>query len=281
MGYNKLSLLHAIVLGIVQGLSEFLPISSSGHLVLVPWLFGWNDFSDVAVKKAFDVALHMGTLVAVVGYFWRDLSLYVGDGTRYVLRRKQDPTVHGRMAWMFLLATIPAAVAGALLDTWIDDTLGKPWLIGVSLIVFGLLLAWADTLDGKRHEDTFTRGDAWRVGVAQALALNPGTSRSGITMTAARIAGFSRTAAARISFVMSVPVISGAVVFKLAKLTQDGLPDGFITAMIVGVIAAAVSGWLAIATLMKVVSTRSLKPFVLYRIAAGIAVLLITASTWR
>ena len=269
------------MLGIVQGLSEFLPISSSGHLVLVPWLFGWNDFSDVAVKKAFDVALHMGTLVAVVGYFWRDLSRYVGDGTRYVLRRKQDPTVHGRMAWMFLLATIPAAAVGALLDTWIDDTLGKPWLIGVSLIVFGLLLAWADTLDGKRHEDTFTRRDAWRVGIAQALALNPGTSRSGITMTAARTAGFSRTAAARISFVMSVPVISGAVVFKLAKLTQEGVPDGFITPMIVGVIAAAVSGWLAIATLMKVVSTRSLKPFVLYRIAAGIAVLLITASTWR
>lgn len=276
-----MSLLHAIVLGIVQGLSEFLPISSSGHLVLVPWLFGWNDFSDVAVKKAFDVALHMGTLVAVVGYFWRDLSRYVGDGTRYVLRRKKDPTVHGRMAWMFLLATIPAAAVGALLDTWIDDTLGKPWLIGVSLIVFGLLLAWADTLDGNRHEDTFTRRDAWRVGIAQALALNPGTSRSGITMTAARTAGFSRTAAARISFVMSVPVISGAVVFKLAKLTQDGVPDGFITPMIVGVIAAAVSGWLAIATLMKVVSTRSLKPFVLYRIAAGIAVLLISASTWR
>jgi len=185
------------------------------------------------------------------------------------------------MAWMFLLATIPAAAVGALLDTWIDDTLGKPWLIGVSLIVFGLLLAWADTLDGKRHEDTFTRGDAWRVGIAQALALNPGTSRSGITMTAARTAGFSRIAAARISFVMSVPVISGAVVFKLAKLAQDGVPDGFITPMIVGVVAAAVSGWLAIATLMKVVSTRSLKPFVLYRIAAGIAVLLITATTWR
>lgn len=273
--------MHAIVLGIVQGLSEFLPISSSGHLVLVPWLLGWNDFSDAAVKKAFDVALHMGTLVAVVGYFWRDLSLYVGDGVRYVLRRKQDPTVQGRMAWMFLLATIPAAVAGALLDTWIDDTLGKPWLIGVSLIVFGLLLAWADTLGGARHEETFTRGDAWRVGVAQALALNPGTSRSGITMTAARAAGFSRIAAARISFVMSVPVISGAVVFKLAKLTKDGVPDGFITPMIVGVVAAAASGWLAIATLMKVVSTRSLKPFVLYRIAAGIAVLLITASTWR
>ena len=276
-----MSLLHAIVLGIVQGLSEFLPISSSGHLVLVPWLFGWHDFSDVAVKKAFDVALHMGTLVAVVGYFWRDLSRYVVDGTRYVLQRKQDPTVHGRMAWMFLLATIPAAAVGALLDTWIDETLGKPWLIGVSLIVFGLLLAWADTLDGKRHEDTFTRRDAWRVGIAQALALNPGTSRSGITMTAARTAGFSRIAAARISFVMRVPVISGAVVFKLAKLTQDGVPDGFITPMIVGVVAAAVSGWLAIATLMKVVSTRSLKPFVLYRIAAGIAVLLITATTWR
>ena len=273
--------MHAIVLGIVQGLSEFLPISSSGHLVLVPWLFGWQDFADITIKKAFDVALHLGTLIAVIGYFWRDLSSYVGEGVQYAVRRKQDPTTHGRMAWMFILATIPAALAGALLDTWIDDTLGKPWLIGVSLIVFGALLAWADTLAGSRDEDMFTTQDAWRVGIAQALALNPGTSRSGITMTAARSAGFSRTASARISFVMSVPVIGGAVVFKLAKLVRDGVPNGFITPMIVGVIAAAVSGWLAIAALMKVVSTRSFKPFVLYRITAGVVVLLITATTWR
>ncbi len=269
------------MLGIVQGLSEFLPISSSGHLVLVPWLFGWNDFADIAVKKAFDVALHLGTLIAVIGFFWRDLSSYVRDGWQYATRRRQDSTTHGRTAWLFILATIPAALVGALLDTWIDDTLGKPWLIGLSLIVFGVLLAWADNLTGSRQEDSFTTQDAWRVGIAQALALNPGTSRSGITITAARSAGFTRPAAARISFLMSVPVIGGAVVFKLAKLVRDGVPSGFVTPMIVGVVAAAISGWLAIATLMKIVTTRSFKPFVIYRIAAGVAVLLISATTWR
>ena len=144
---------HAIVLGLVQGLSEFLPISSSGHLLLVPWLFGWHDFSGYegadSIEKAFDVALHLGTLIAVVAYFRRELAVYIREGVLMVIHRDRPATVEGRIAWLLLLATVPAAIVGALFEQQIDDHLGKPWLIGVSMIVFGLLLWWADQQTGQ------------------------------------------------------------------------------------------------------------------------------------
>lgn len=278
-----MSIVHAIVLGIVQGLSEFLPISSSGHLIVVPWLFGWNDFADESVKKAFDVALHMGTLVAVVVFMRKELWTYLRDGVRYAFIREQRTAdnLHGRLAWMFLLSTVPAAMAGAALDNWIEESLGTPVAIALSLIVFGVVLAWADRLVGTRKLEEFTPRDAWIAGVAQVLALNPGTSRSGITITALRTLGFNRESAARVSFLMSVPIIAGAVVLKMAKLVSDGVPDGFITPMIVGVIAAAVSGWIAIASLLRLVSTRNFFPYVVYRVALGVAILGIAATSWR
>ena len=190
-------IIHAIVLGLVQGLSEFLPISSSGHLLIVPWLFGWNDLDSESIKKAFDVALHLGTLIAVVGYYRRDVLIYVRDGVRAVVRRDRDTTPHGRMAWLLVMASIPAAVVGVLLETWIDDELGRPWIIAVSLIVFALVLAWADRRKGSREFDELTRRDAAAIGVAQVLALNPGTSRSGISMSAAMARGLDRAAADR------------------------------------------------------------------------------------
>ena len=228
---------HAIVLGLVQGLSEFLPISSSGHLILVPWLFGWDDFAgDESVKKAFDVSLHIGTLIAVVGYFRHDLVVYIREGLRLVVRRQRPASVEGRIAWLLVLATVPAALVGAIFEDWIDESLGEPWIIGVSLIVFGLLLWWADQQKGERPLDDLGVADSLKVGAAQALALNPGTSRSGITITAARWIGFDRDSAARLSFLMSVPVIVGAVVFKVGALAADGIPDGLIGPMIVGII---------------------------------------------
>ena len=276
-------ILHAIVLGIVQGLSEFLPISSSGHLIIVPWLFGWNDFDDESVKKAFDVALHVGTLIAVVVYMRKDLWTYLRDGLRYAFVRSERTTanVHGRLAWMFLLSTVPAALAGAALDSWIEESLGTPVVIAISLIVFGFVLAWADRLVGTRKVEEFTPRDAWIAGAAQVLALNPGTSRSGITITALRKLGFTRESAARVSFLMSVPIIAGAVVLKMAKLVVDGVPEGFITPMIVGIVAAAVSGWIAIASLLRLVSTRNFFPYVVYRVALGVAILGVVASSWR
>ncbi len=271
---------QAIILGIVQGLSEFLPISSSGHLLLVPWFAGWQEL-DPSVKKSFDVALHLGTLVAVVGYFWREVSTYVVEGTKLVFARKVPPTPEGRLAWLFVLATLPAAAVGALFEDQIDNRLGTPAIIGVSLIVFGILLAVADRTLGRRDVEEFRAKDALLVGAAQAIALNPGTSRSGITMTAARFLGFDREAAVRVSFVMSIPVIFGAVVFKFAGLIADGIPDGLVVPLIVGIITSCLAGLLAVWGTLKVVRTHSFMPFVIYRIVLGVVVLIVVASGAR
>ena len=274
-------ILHAIVLGLVQGFSEFLPISSSGHLLLVPWLFGWDDFADAGTEKAFDVALHIGTLVAVVGYFRRDLVTYVREGLRLVLARERPATVEGRLAWLLVLSSLPAAAVGAVFENVIDDALGTPTLIAVSLIVFGLVLAWADRQTGRRQIDGYTTRDSLAVGAAQILALNPGTSRSGITITAARRLGFDRDAAARISFLMSIPVTTGAVVFKMAKLLSDGIPEGLALPMLVGIVTAGLAGWLAVWGTIRLVRTRTFLPFVVYRCVLGVVVLVIVAAGWR
>lgn len=274
-------ILHAIVLGLVQGLSEFLPISSSGHLLLVPWLFGWDDFESADVEKAFDVALHLGTLVAAIFYFRKDLVVYVRDGLRLVIHRERPATPEGRLAWLLVLSTVPAALVGAVLESWIDDKLGKPVIIAVSLIVFGLLLGWADRSIGQRKVDGYRARDAVIVGAAEALALNPGTSRSGITITAARRLGFDRDAVARLSFLMMIPVTTGAIVFKLAKLVADGIPDGLLAPMIVGIITSGISGWLAVWGTLRLVRTRSFNPFVIYRLGLGLLVLVVAAAGWR
>jgi undecaprenyl-diphosphatase len=278
-------ILHAIILGLVQGFSEFLPISSSGHLALVPWLFGWNDFADVAngdsIEKAFDTALHLGTLVAVLFYLRTELIGYVREGIRIVVSPQRANRQMGKRAWLFVASAIPAGIAGAIGQQWITDKLGTPVLIAVSLVVFGLLLLWADRQQGTRDVDTFTRKDALLIGLAQVLALNPGTSRSGITITAARKFGFSRDAAARVSFLMSVPVIGGAVLFSLVKLVRDGIPDGLIAPMIAGIIAAGVSGWVAMWGMIRILRTRNFNMFVMYRVAVGFGVLSIAASSWR
>jgi undecaprenyl-diphosphatase len=274
-------LFHAIVLGLVQGLSEFLPISSSGHLILVPWLFGWNDFDDIAVDKAFDVALHIGTLIAVIGYFRKDLVVYVRDGVSMVVHRERPTTGEGRLAWLLVLSAVPAAIVGALFDDFITEKLGTPTMIAVSLIVFGLILAWADRRAGSRTIDDFTTRDALQVGAAQVLSLNPGTSRSGITISAGRFTGFNRDAAARISFLMSIPVTSGAVVLKVGKLVADGIPDGLLGPMIAGIITSGLAGWFAVWGTIRLVRTRSFMPFVIYRCVLGVVVLGIVATGWR
>lgn len=274
-------ILHAVVLGIVQGLTEFLPISSSGHLILVPWLFGWNDFDDPGTKKAFDVALHLGTLVAVIAYFRRDMVIYVREGVRLLVRRERPVDPQGRLAWLLVLSAVPAAGVGALFESTIDSRLGTPTIVGVSLIVFGVLLGWADRQVGGRTLESYSGRDALVVGAAQALALNPGTSRSGITMTAARSLGFSRDAAARASFLMAIPVTAGAIVFKMARLVADGVPDGLPLPMAVGIVSAGLSGWVAVWGTLRLVRTRTFSPFVVYRVLLGVAVLVIVATPWR
>ena len=283
-----MSIFHAIVLGLVQGLTEFLPISSSGHLILAPWLFGWNDFVDItnpanglAIQKAFDTSLHLGTLIAVLFYLRADLVPYVREGIKVVVTPKKANKTVGRRAWMFVLSAVPAGIAGAIAEEWITEKLGTPALVAISLMVFGAILIWADRQVGTRDVDTFSTRDALLIGAAQVIALNPGTSRSGITITAARKFGFSRDAAARVSFLMSVPVIGGAVLLKLAKLAKDGIPEGFITPMIVGVIAAGISGWFAMWGMIRLLRSRSFTPFVMYRFVAGFSVLALLASSFR
>ena len=274
-------IIHAIVLGLVQGLSEFLPISSSGHLLLTPWLFGWNDFSDVSVEKAFDVALHLGTLIAVIAYFRKDLVVYVRDGLRMVVQKEKPRTNEGRLAWLLVVASIPAALFGAIAGNWIDEHLGKPVIIAASLIFFGLLLAWADRRLGKRKFEEMNSRDAIVIGLAQVIALNPGTSRSGISISAARVLGFDRDTAVRFSFLLSVPVTTGAVAVKLLELFKDGIPEGLVMPMIVGIVTAGISGWLAVAGLLKLIRSKSFDAFVIYRVIAGVAILAIAASSWR
>ena len=283
-----MSIFHAIVLGLVQGLTEFLPISSSGHLILAPWLFGWNDFVDItnpanglAIQKAFDTSLHLGTLIAVLFYLRADLVPYAREGIKVVVTPKKANKTVGRRAWMFVLSAVPAGIAGAIAEEWITEKLGTPAMVAISLMVFGAILIWADRQVGTRDVDTFSTRDALLIGAAQVIALNPGTSRSGITITAARKFGFSRDAAARVSFLMSVPVIGGAVLLKLAKLAKDGIPDGLLTPMIVGIIAAGISGWIAMWGMIRLLRSRSFTPFVMYRFVAGFSVLALLATSFR
>jgi len=273
-------ILHAIVLGLVQGLSEFLPISSSGHLLLVPWLFGWDDFDNASIEKAFDVALHIGTLIAAIVYFRHDLVRYIRAGLA-ALRPAGRGDPDGRVAWLLLLSTLPAAAIGAVFEDSIDENLGTPGIIAVSLILGGLLLAVADRTSGRRKVEAYGVRDSLAVGAAQALALNPGTSRSGITITAGRFLGFDRDAAARISFLMMIPVTAGAVAFKMGGLLADGIPPELRVPMLVGIVTSGLSGWVAVWGTLHLVRTHSFMPFVVYRCVVGGLVLVVLAFGWR
>ena len=276
-----MSNLEALLLGVVQGLTEFLPISSSGHLILIPWLQDYTFLTDnESFNKTFDVALHAGTLIAAIAFFrlevWRLLVSFFG-----VLRRRSIATSEERLAIAIAIGTIPAVIAGGLASDFIDEHLGEPWMIAVQLIFFGALLDWADRrpqewpLEGSKVKDGL-----W-IGIAQVLALAPGTSRSGITITAARFLGLDRDAAARFSFLLLIPIVAGATLFKGVSAVNEGLPPGVGGPMVVGVVASAISGYAAIVFLLKLVRTTSYRPFVIYRYAAGIAVLLVIALGLR
>ena len=272
-----MSILHAIVLGIVQGLSEYLPISSAGHLILVPWLFGWNDFAgNESLEKTFDVALHLGTLVGAVVYFRSDIR-------RLVRAAILDPKrKDGRLAWLIALSALPAAVVGGLFADTIEENTDQIAAIAVMLIVGGLALAWADGALGKRTIDEVSRKDAIVMGLGQALALQPGVSRSGVTMTAGRFLGLGRDAAARFAFLMSLPIIAGALVFKFIDVQgEGGVPDDMRAAFFWGIVSSAITGYLAVWGTLKLVRSHSFAPFVLYRLIVGFAVLAILATPWR
>ena len=274
---------HALILGIVQGLTEFFPVSSSGHLELVPWLFGWDHFASESAATAFDAALHLGTLVAVMIAVRAELSSLAVAGIRHPFMGTQARRAdsNGRLAWLVLLTAVPAALVGVAFDEAISESLGGPIVVALSLIGFGALLWWADRRPGVKISGDLTLRDAWLVGVAQILALNPGTSRSGITISAMRMLGYERAAAVRMSFVMGVPIIGGAGLYKLASLVVDGVPDGFLSAMVVGVCASAITGWLAINALQRLAARSNFNVFVIYRVVLGLVVLNLAVTGLR
>lgn len=280
-------IVHAIILGITQGLAEFLPISSSGHLELVPWLFGWDDFEgDTDLENAFDVALHVGTLVGAVAYLWTDVVKYTAAGLGAAFKRREWDT-DARIAWFLLASAVPAGVTGVLLEDALLDLGENVTMIAVLLIVFGILLLLADRLPAARGEvagrevQEFTLRDALMMGAGQACALLPGVSRSGVTITVGRALRFDRNSTARIAFLMSLPLIAGAGVFRGVSVVSDGFPSELAGGFIAGMISAAITGWVAVWGTLKFVRSRTFTPFVIYRIAAGLFVLTLIATNVR
>jgi undecaprenyl-diphosphatase len=270
--------LQALLLGVVQGLTEFLPISSSGHLILVPWVLDFHYLEQhPEFNKTFDVALHSGTLVAVLTYFRHDLVRYARGVVRSARRRTVE-TTDERLGWLIVIATIPAAAFGATFERRIEEDLGQPWQIAILLAVFGLVLYLADRLPQRREVEGLGWRDAVLVGAAQALSLVPGTSRSGITITAGRLLGLTRAAAARFSFLLLAPITFGAVLYEGIDLAFTGIPQGSEGPFVVGIVAAGVSGFAAIWGMLRYLQTHSYDIFVWYRLLVAAVVLLLIAT---
>lgn len=266
---HLLSPLQALVLAVVQGITEFLPISSSGHLILVPYFLKWPDQG-----MAFDIATHVGTLLAILVYFRRDVrDLIVGFFTGQP-RSADGEYAPRHLAWMIVLATIPAGIAGLLFKDLIETQARSALLVAGTTIFYGLLLGVADRL-GKREQPL--GGIGWReallIGLAQALALVPGTSRSGITITAALLLGLTRPAAARFSFLLGIPVFTLAAAKQGLDLMESGMTTAEMVPMLIGLAASAVVGYGVIAWLLSWLRNRSLTVFVVYRLILGAVIL--------
>jgi len=277
-----MTVVQAIILGIVQGLTEFLPISSSGHLLLVPWLFNWHVLLDnPGLNKTFDVALHLGTFVAVVVYFWREIVTLIGAWVRSIARRSLDER-EAKLAWLLIVSTIPAALVGVLFEDFITERLGKPWMIGIAMIVFAGFMYLIDHVAKlDRDMEQLSWFDALLIGLAQALALFPGVSRSGITMMTGLLLRLDRESAARYSFLMSIPVIGGAAAYKGLEIARDGLPSGTAMPFLVGMVSAALSGLLAIWFVLAYLKRNNFNLFVVYRIVVGVGVLVLIVAGVR
>lgn len=267
------------MLGIAQGLTEFAPVSSSGHLILVPWLFHWSILTNETLNKTFDVALHMGTFAGALAYFWRDITKYLAAWVRSI-RRRSIAEVDERVAWCLVIGTIPGAIAGALFEKVVEQKLGQPWLIAVMLAVFGVVLYFVDRQARQtRRLENLRLPDALVIGLAQAVALQPGVSRSGVTITAGRALGLAREAAARFSFLLALPVIGGAGLYKGVKLLTgaEKIPPGFAWPFVWGIVASAVSGFVVIWGLLSYLRRRDFAPFIIYRLAAAAVVFTVIA----
>lgn len=261
-----MTIIQAVILGLVQGLGEFLPISSSAHLILVPWLFRWHD-----PGLTFDIALHFGTLLAVIIYFWRDWVKYISAGLTNIR------STEGKLFWFLVVATIPGGVAGLLLEKKAETVFRAPILIAVMLIIMGLILYWADkTSRQSSNLEEMSLTTSLLIGISQALAVIPGVSRSGITMATGRLTGLTREAAARFSFLLSTPIILGAALVKLPHIVST--PSAISLNFIIGVLVSAVTGLISIGFLLRYLQTRDFRPFAIYRFALGALVIVIALT---
>ena len=263
-----MELFQAFILGMVQGLGEFLPISSSAHLILAPWLFGWPDQG-----LAFDIALHWGTLVAVVTYFYKDIWLLIKGFFHSIMpsTRNLQENIYQKLSWLIILATIPAAVIGKIFESQVETAFRNPLLIAVTLSVVGVILLLADKYGSKIKTLTDVKWvNALIIGLGQALAIVPGISRSGATITAGLLQGFTRHDAAKFSFLISIPIIFGAGVLKLPEISNIQNHSQ----LLIGFLSSTVFGFLAIKYMLKYISNRSFVIFTWYRlILAGVIVI--------
>jgi undecaprenyl-diphosphatase len=265
---------QAVVLAIVQALTEFLPISSTAHLVLIPWLFGWKDGG-----LTFDVALHAGTLVAVLIYFFRDWIQIIGQGLGLNIGSDPDLKQNRNLLWLLAAGSIPIGIVGYLFDKQADTTWRQPYVIGVMLIVVGIVMWIAERgRIGSKSMSTIQMSDGILVGLAQAVSVIPGTSRSGATISAGLFRGMNRETAARFSFLLSTPAIAAAVAKKFWDVHKEGgIPADMKTPIVVGIIVSGLLGAIVIAFFLRYLRRSSLMPFVYYRIIFGIIVIALAA----
>jgi undecaprenyl-diphosphatase len=270
--------IQALVMGLVQGLTEFLPISSSGHLVLVPWLFGWKD--PFLGSVAFSVVLHMGTLVALLVYFWRDWLRIVPAGLAVIRDRSFRGDPDRRLAWLLVVATIPAVAVGPVFESKLEELVREPAPVAAMLCVGAAILWLAERWGSKvRQMSSITFPESLGIGIAQVLALVPGISRSGISISAGLFMGLDREAAARFSFLMATPVVGGAGVWEARKLIsgEAGVTPA-LDVTLIGFVAAAVAGLLAIRFMLSFLRRQPVYAFVAYRVAAAVLVLIVLLS---
>lgn len=266
-------ILQAIILGAIQGLTEFIPVSSSGHLVIIPKLFGWKDMG-----LSFDVALHLGTLVAVIVYFGRDWIGIIRGFCAHVFRGQAYDKSQNRLLVPIIIACVPAAIVGKLWEDTIEQTLRSHvfWILGSMVIMAGVMLMAERTGKKLRDMQSMTYRDFIFIGLAQALALFPGVSRSGVTISAGLFRGIDRATAAKFSFLLSTPIILGAGLLRLKDAFETGLPAGETTVFVAGFLSAMAFGYLAIKFLMTYLQTRTLNAFAFYRFGfAAVAVVLL------
>ena len=261
-----MTILQAIILGLVQGLGEFLPVSSSAHLVLVPWFFGWTD-----PGLTFDIALHLGTLFAVALYFWKDWWQLITKGLT------DARSVQGRLFWYLAAASVPGGIAGFLLEKKAETVFRAPVLIAIMLIVMGGFLYWADRKSAKTTRiNHIGFGTSILIGISQALAIIPGVSRSGITMATGLLLGLTREGTARFSFLLSTPIIFGAALVKLPHVMAD--PSVLSMDFMAGVLISCLTGIASIGFLLRYVQTKDFLPFVWYRFILGALVIVVVLA---